>query len=178
MPPRKKKTEAAEVTEQVQTQEPVVEVVEAPKTLPVEKFYAKYAVYNFCYPVIGPDGKRVYRTNHTTGNLVYNSAGEPVPIMKMERFKTVQPKMSKGFLSVATFNPNTDDAQELARGEALRKLSKQSDIAVFDEDTHEQKSNYDKWVEKQRRIEAEKTAKAKDAKIAELEKQIAEAEGK
>lgn len=155
--------------------------VETEKPLPVEKFYARYMVYHFNYPVIGKDGKPAFRSNPITGNLVYDSEGNPVPVTKQERFQTLRDRMSKGYLSVAEFDPNNKDPQAQARGEALRNLSKQIDIEVWTEDENDKRENYDRWVEKKRREEAESkisVLESKAAKVEELEKRLAELEGK
>jgi hypothetical protein len=151
------------------------------KVLPIERFFARYANFHFHYAVIGNDGKPAYKTNPATGNNIYDVDGNPQPILKQEKFKTVQDKMSKGFLSVAEFNPNTEDKQELERGNELRKLAAQRDIMVFTEEAYEKAENYDKWVEKQRRVEVESrlaNAETKAARVDELEKRLAELEGK
>jgi hypothetical protein len=99
----------------------------------------------------------------------------------MERFKNLVDKMSKGYLSVAEYDPNNTDPQNVIRGEALRALAKKEDIYVYSADEHEKMTNYSAFVEKKRREELEgrlAEAEEKVARTEELEKRLAELEGK
>jgi hypothetical protein len=170
--PKKEKVEESSVNS---------EIKDTPPILPIETFYALYSNFRFSYPVVDDEGKQVWQTNHQTGNPLYDVDGNKVPIIKTEKFKTLRDKMSRGFLSSASFDPNSEDKQELARGKALKDLAAQRDIQVYTESEHDKMENYDKWVEKQGRLEAEKKIadlETKASRVDALEKRLAELEGK
>lgn len=154
----------------------------APKPKPVEKFYAMYANYHFCYPVIDEEtGKPRIQTNPQTGNPVFDVDGNPRIVTKMEKFIPISIKMSAGFLSVAEYNPNDESKQNEARGIALRKLAAQDNIRVYTESDHEERTNHDAWIEKKRIRELQERLDAAESELKtyrDLDKQIAEIEGK
>ena len=169
--PFKKKDEKEKVT-----------VDQKPK--PVEKFYALYSSYHFSYPTVITNEKtgkvqEAIRTNPVTGNPVYDVNGQPKKVMILERFKPIRTKMSQGFLSEAVFDPNTDDPQKIARGEALRDLANQPDVYVLTEDQKDKNENLAAWLEKKKRKEMEsrlEKAEATAARAEEPEKRINELE--
>ena len=147
------------------------------KKLPIEKFYAHYAKYSFLYDIVDNEkdspayGKKVIIKDQNNNPLYHKGSGKVKVQQQQEFFETVSDKMSLGFLSVATFDPNTEDKQELVRGERLREISKREDIFMYDEDTHKKHTNYAAWSE------AKKSAE-KDDLIKTLQERLAEAEGK
>lgn len=147
------------------------------KKLPIENFYAHYAKYSFLYDTIDnePDspayGKKVIMLDNHNNPLYHRGSGKVKVQQTQEFFRTESDKMSLGFLSVATFDPNTEDKQELVRGERLREISKREDIFMYDEDTHKKHTNYAAWKEA-------KKGKEQAEYIKTLEQRLADAEGK
>jgi hypothetical protein len=146
------------------------------KKLPSENFYAPDANYSFMYDVIDnePDsdrfGKKIIRKDHNN-NPIYYRGGRPKVEQRQEQFTTKSDKMKLGFLSVATFDPNTEDKQKLVRGARLREISQRDDIFMYDEDTHKKHTNFAAWAEAQK-------VQGLEDKVKTLEARIAEAEGK
>jgi hypothetical protein len=158
-----------------------IQEVTTTKRKPLERYMALYYKYTYMYPKVNKDGKPAFKTNPVTGNPVYDVDGNPQPVMLVGEFRNIQSKMSKGYLSEDVFDPNTSDPQEIARGEALRELSKKPDISVYTEDVHDQKSNPAMYAEKVKRLETEARlaeAEVKASRVAELERRLAEADGK
>lgn len=156
-----------------------------PKGKPIEKYYAPYLNYTFDYPAVDEDGKALVRLNPHTGQPLYDSMGRVKPIHKSEKFQVLNNIYSKGYLSMATFNPNTIDKQEIARGEALRALAEARDIKVYYEDDYIKMTNPKQFSEIQARkaLEAENIAlknqlEEKEFTISELEEKVATIEKK
>jgi hypothetical protein len=146
------------------------------KLLPIENFYAHYAHYSFRYDIIDNDkdsdryGKKVI-VRDANNNPLYLPGGRLKVEQRQEVFNCESDKMSLGFLSVASFDPNTEDPQELERGRRLREISQRPDISMFDEDTHKKHTNFAAWEEAKKGAE-------KDELIKTLQERLAEAEGK
>jgi hypothetical protein len=144
--------------------------------MPVEKYYAPYASKYFSYPVIyvddNGDVREVIKKDYK-GNMQFTVNGKPLKVMEREKFVPIRTKMSQGFLSEAVFDPNTEDPQELARGEALRKLV--NGVDVLTEEQKDKRENLAAWIEKKKRKELEDrlaVAEANAARADELEKRL------
>ncbi len=115
-------------------------------------------------------GKKIIRKDQNN-NPLYHKGGKVKVEQAQEFFKVENDKMSLGFLSVASYDPNSEDAQEHIRGKRLREISKREDISMYDEDTHKKHTNYAAWSEA-------KKSEQKDELIKTLQDRLAEAEGK
>lgn len=148
------------------------------KLKPKEKFYAKFLKFTFDYPKVDAAGKPVVQMNPHTGQPLYDSLGNVKPIHLTESFQILNPIFAKGYLSYAEFDPNTTDAQEIVRGEVLRKLSKERDILVFTEEDYIQLTNPQQANERKARKALEEENAALKSQLEESAFTIAELEEK
>jgi len=149
------------------------------KRKPIEKYYAYRANQAFYYDVVDPDNGKPLIKRDGNNQPMIGPTGQFIRITRRERFHTLENRMSKGFLSYIEFDPNTDDPQELVRGDALRELAKRPDQSkIVCEEVHEKTTNYKAYVERKRVNDLEDQLAAKDQKLAELEAKIKAAEGK
>lgn len=153
------------------------------KKLPIKRYYSRFKNYTFSYNRLDENGKPIPQMNQVTG-LQVRISGKPVFEELSEKFTLVSDSPTKGYLSKCEHDPNDTDPQNVARGEALEDLHKQSGIDVWEEDVYIKKTNPAQWAERKRvadleakLAETEESAATDKARIAELEAALAKFEG-
>jgi len=163
-----------------------VDMEDAPVQKPKKKrrYYAKYLGFSFDYPVVDEKGNQLFRMNPETGREMYDSMGNKIPITRNEKFRVLEQRFSKGYVSFTDFDESDDSAQNLARGIELENLANARGVKVYNEDEYDKITNFEKFLEKQRAKDlegqldqerAEKTALAR--RTEDLERRLKEIEG-
>lgn len=116
--------------------------------------------YAFNYPVLDKDGNVQYQTNNVTGGYVMEN-GQPLIIERMERFETIEARLSVGTLAAYFVWDNTD--KSIAKRLAILEKDSGSGVITYDQWLKENKPEYYNELMRRGKLEDE------------LEKRVSEA---
>lgn len=140
------------------------------------KFYSKFLNFTFSVTAVDKDGKpKIQRNNF--GQPVYDGNGNEQPIHIAVKFRALEVRASKGYLSFYEFDPSDIAPQNALIGKELLKLAADASVNVQDEDTHDRTTNSAMYTEKKRRQELEDENARLNAALSspeELRKRLAE----